>query len=186
MVAVGAVGAHSARLWMRAERPGRLQVRWWPDDQAHDVAETSVVVPGDDARDHTCSIEITDALAPLRHYRFRVVHAADEHLLGEGCFETAPAKPQDTPERFSVAVMSCHQPFDEQGYVRPSAVQMLRAARRCLAAHNVKQVFMVGDQIYADYPAPLSLFQDRYFATVAPAGRARLQDCSAEEVRRLY
>lgn len=63
---------------------------------------------------------------------------------------------------------------------------MLAAARRCLEARDVKAVFMMGDQMYADLPHALSLFEERYFRRVAPPGRRRIQDCTAAEVRRLY
>jgi alkaline phosphatase D len=192
MVAVGAVGPHSVRLWMRAERPGTLRVRWWPENAAHHAAEAAVHIPEPNACDNTASIVLPDdcphapPLVPLRRYRFDVVQCADQRVIGEGRFETAPAHPAETPEHFSIALLSCHQPFTPRGHVTAQAVPMLQAARRCLERHHTKLVFTVGDQMYADYPARLSLFNERFFAQSAPAGRQRVQDCTPAEIRRLY
>jgi phosphodiesterase/alkaline phosphatase D-like protein len=125
-------------------------------------------------------------LIPLRLYRFRVTHRVDGTCVGEGRFETAPARPEDTPARFALALMSCHQPFTHNGVLTNRSDQMLRATYRCLQAHNTKLIFTVGDQMYADYPPQLSLYNATYFATVAPPGRTHLHECTAAEVRRLY
>ena len=63
---------------------------------------------------------------------------------------------------------------------------MLRAVRRCLIEHNTKIVFAMGDQMYSDYPPPLSLFDKDYFQIVAPPNRQNIQQCSVPEVRDLY
>jgi alkaline phosphatase D len=115
-----------------------------------------------------------------------VVHGADAHVVGTGHFETAPADAEDMPRRFAIALMSCHQPFSPEGTLHRDAVPMLRAVRRCLERHNTKFILTIGDQMYADYPDSLSLFNRRFFAQVAPAGRTRVQDCTPAEIRRLY
>jgi hypothetical protein len=78
---------------------------------------------------------------------------------------------KDTPARFSIALMSCHEPFTHRGTPRRSSLHMLRAARHCLQRHNTKLLVAVGDQVYADYPARFSLFNERCFAHLAPPGR---------------
>jgi alkaline phosphatase D len=193
MVAVGAVGPHAVRLWMRSGRPGTLRIRWWSEDQGEQGAESAEVrIPEQNDGDNTLSISLPDDVAPparldpMRRYRFRVVHGADGHVVGEGRFETAPEQPEAMPRRFSIALMSCHQPFNRHGKPFRSALDMLRATRRCLQQHNTKLVLTMGDQIYADYPSALSLFNERYFSQVAPQGRTRLQACTPEEVCRLY
>ena len=125
-------------------------------------------------------------LRPLSVYRFRIVHEASGQIIGEGRFETAPAQIGDTPSRIAIALMSCNQPFDRNGVPKTRAEQMYHAVLQELRAHPIKAVLTVGDQIYADAPARLSLLNKRYFATVAPKGRASLQKCTPEEVRQLY
>lgn len=192
MVAIGAVQAHSARLWMRTERPGKLSIFWWPEDDTNMTAQGDICIPESNTRDNTFSLQIPEdipsapPLSPLRTYRFRIVHQASGTCIGTGRFETAPAGMDETPERFALALMSCHQPFDANGVLTTQSEDMLRAAYRCLKAHNTKLVFTVGDQMYGDQPHTLSYFDETYFATVAPAGRQRLTECTAAEVRQLY
>lgn len=192
MVAVGAIGAYSVRLWIRSERPGALTIRWWPAGDAGTAQQAGFSIPAENDRDNTCSFLIPEdfpslpPLMPLQTYYFHITHNSDGTCIGAGHFETAPAHPDDTPERFALAVMSCHQPFTADGAVSIQAEQMLRAAHRCLQAHNTRLVFTVGDQMYADNPLQLSLFDARYFATIAPPGRHSLHECSAAEVRQIY
>lgn len=189
-VSVGSVGPHRARLWMRAGSPGRHRVRWWPEDaKPTEGSELIVEIPEDPLSDHTfrCKIPKGDEqLRPLTRYRFRIASLQDDRLIGEGAFETAPAAPEDTPSSFSFAVMSCNQPFDAKGQIRPDAPEMLRATRAALAQHDCKFILMMGDQMYSDMPVDLSLFDSDYFASVAPPGRERIHDCTVDEVRRLF
>lgn len=190
MVAVGAVARHEARIWLRSDAAGHHRVRWWPDAAPERAGERAFVVPEDDARDHTHSLLLPGddgGAAPLEAdavYRFRVEREGGGPL-GEGRFQTAPASPAAAPDRFAFALASCHQPFDAGGAVDPDAEAMLRAMLRCLRDRGGRFALTVGDQLYTDYPKSLSLFDADYFATVAPAGRRRLLDCSAEEVRRV-
>jgi alkaline phosphatase D len=192
MVAVGLVEARAVRLWMRSERTGNLHLRWWPDGDAQACSQVDICVPVTNACDNTLSVRIPDdfpstqPLTPLRPYRFRVTHEADGQLVGEGRFTTTPERPEDTPARYAIALMSCNQPFDEHGVLTAPSDQMLRATYRCLQAHNTKLVLTVGDQMYADSPPQLSLWNPAHFAAVAPATTTCLHECTAAEVRRLY
>ncbi len=148
-----------------------------------------VAVPDDDAADHTRSFGIPGEGARLRpntRYRYRITGADDDRLVGEGRFETAPADPEHAAAAFSFGIMSCNQPFDAKGFVRDDARRMLRAARRALEQHDCKFIIMMGDQMYADMPTAMSLFDSDYFAHVAPPGRETIHDCTTAEVRRLY
>ncbi len=189
-VAVGSVGPYSARLWMRSRSPGRHRVRWWRQDaKPTDGSELIVEIPDDPLPDYTFRCRIPDGgaqLRPLARYCYRIESLQDDRLIGEGRFETAPASPDDTPSSFSFAVMSCNQPFDSTGRIRPDAPDMLRATRGALEQHDCKFVVMMGDQMYSDMPVDLSLFDSDYFATVAPPGRERIQYCTVDEVRRLF
>jgi alkaline phosphatase D len=192
MVAVGAVGPRSVRLWMRSDRPGTLTLHWWPAGEQHAGWQGDICIPKGNDHDNTCSVQVPEdfpsapPLLPLRSYRFCVTFRADGGCIGEGEFETAPERPEDTPGRFALAVMSCNQPFTDRGVFTKQSDQMLRVAYRCLQTHNTKLVFTVGDQMYADNPPPLSLLDAAHFATVAPPGRMRLHHCTPAEVRRLY
>lgn len=191
MVAVGAVRAHSVRLWLRSSLAGPIRIGWWREGEKEPSGETVVIVPKDNEQDNTHSFQVpasaeNASLIPLQRYRFRAVHLQDNHLVGEGRFETAPEESEATPAKFSIALFSCHQPFDKHGGVDSKAEQMLRASLRCLEEHNTKFVLAMGDQMYSDFPPALSLFDPDYFARVAPSGRKELLSCSSSEVRRLY
>ncbi len=186
MVAVGAVGAHSARLWLRAEGAGPVDVAYWPrDDERSKRTFRADVLPAPGA-DGTRTIELPprDAppLEPVTAYTFSL-SAADGRPLGRGRFETAPAGKGDAPARFSFAFMSCHQPFDRHGRRAAHPEEMLSAALACLEEHDTKFVLTVGDQVYTDYPTNLSLFHAQHFRTVAPPGRSSVLDCSFDEIR---
>lgn len=190
MAAVGLVAPRKVRLWMRTRRPGNVRVSWSQENSSLPEFERILVVPEGSERDNAYAFEVPGeagpGLLPLTRYRYRISHVSDGELIGEGHFETAPERPADTPDRFSVAVMSCNQPFSKEGRIVISAREMLTALGHCLETHNVKIVFMVGDQMYSDLPEHLSLFNPRYFARVRPSGRTRIQDCTPDEVRRLY
>ncbi len=186
MVAVGAVEPKAARIWMRSARPGRVVVAANANGAAP-IHSVELEIPPDDPADGTAAawLPATGALEPLTEYHFRATHE-DGHVLGEGRFETAPADAASAPERFSFGLFSCHMPFDDSGRVTEDARAMLRAARTALERHDTKCVFTVGDQMYADVPTRISLYDSDHFSRVAPPGRERLQDCTAEEVRRLF
>ncbi len=191
-VAVGLVTARAVRLWMRSERPGTLRVAWRCADAAESCGECVVPVAARNDNDNTVCLEIKD-LRPLQRYAFDVWRqdstadgTAEATPIGSGCFETAPASATATPAHFSIALMSCNQPFDDTGAIRADATQMLRALRKRMSADDVKLALFVGDQMYSDAPEALSLFDSAHFEKVAPAGRKRLLDCTTAQVRTLY
>ena len=189
IVAVGRVGPDAVQLWARTREAGSHLVRWWPDADPGTYRERRFEVPPQDPRDHTFAVCLEGSAAdlePLRRYRYRIEAERDSRLVGEGTFETGPSDAAQSPNRFAFAVMSCNQPFDDQGCVRGNATEMLAAAKTCLDEHRAQFVFMMGDQMYADLPERLSLFDPDYFATIAPEGRRRIQECTTSEVRRIY
>ncbi|MFO7965891.1 MAG: alkaline phosphatase D family protein [Desulfobacterales bacterium] len=192
MTAIGRVGRRWAQIWVRSHMPGQLEAVWRPEDGDRPEAKKIVEIPEKNHRDNTCTFRITVAApenlktpAP-RRYRFTIRHLTDRHIIGEGTFETAPEDIDSMPKKFSVAMVSCNQPFDNNGRLHRKSVEMLRASLRCLREHDTKFVFMMGDQLYSDYPESLSLFHDGYFERVAPKGRRHILDCSAAEVRSIY
>lgn len=189
MVAVSAVTADTARLWIRNERGGRVRLDYWPCDAAGAVRSQSVEAL-EAGTDRTVVAGLpplgAEPLRPGCRYAYRATHVASGGLLGEGGFETAPADAAAAPERFAIAFMSCHQPFDDNGQLVAVGTGMLRAARRCLEDHSVKRVLMIGDQMYTDYPPSLSVFDADYFRSISPDARyEHVTQCSAEELREI-
>jgi alkaline phosphatase D len=182
MVAVGAVEPTRARLWLRAPAPGPVELVIGPETGAPRRVE--FVVP-DGAHDLTAAFDYPDdfpgepPLAPDTTYTFRL------GALGAGRFVTPPA-PDAPPKPLRLALMSCHEPFDAAGEVHDRARRMLRIAGDTLRAPDVAFAILAGDQVYADHPPRCSLFEPRFFAQVAPPGRATVLECTRAEVRALY
>lgn len=191
-VAVGAVGSDSARLWLRSDAPGPHRLEVWPLDGAGPSRSVSWrFTPAEDADGTGTLLYPSDfpgepPLAPLRRHGFRITRESDGTLVGEGRFETLPARREDTPATFSFGLLSCNQPFLSSGEVRPASAGMLEAARRTFESHGARFLLMCGDQFYVDEPESLSLLSPDFFRRAGPPGRASLMDCSADEVRRLY
>jgi alkaline phosphatase D len=186
-VAVGAVDARSARLWVRTTQPGAHEVEVSTDAERRRGVVT--LTPPADA-DGTASFVFPDdvpgaaALTPGTAYQFRIRRG--DVVLGAGRFETAPASPDLAPAKFAIALMSCHEPFDDDGALHPPSLETLRVLDGALRALHVKRVLLMGDQMYADYPVKLSLFDEAFFSTIAPPGRRTIHDCTRDEVRALY
>ena len=183
ILAIGAVTPHSARIWVRVSRPGIYTLTWI---RLPAGPSGSVPVCIDDAeRDFTGSVTLVEGIEADCRYRV-TLRAAPDQLLATGTFVTAPANARSSPTRFSIALMSCHQPFAPDGRVSEAAEPMLEAVNSVLLDHQVRAVVMGGDQLYSDYPPKASLLDPEHFRSVAPAGRAALLECSAQEVRQLF
>ncbi|WP_428261645.1 alkaline phosphatase D family protein [Haliangium sp.] len=186
-VAVGATDHRSVRIWCRVSRPGtyRLTLR----RGARVVGAGSFTVGG--GRDNTTTVLYPndfpgqEPLTPLTRYRFRVAREDELEVVGGGHFETFPARPEDTPARFSIGVMSCHQPFNSDGVLSPHRTRLLDALPRALD-HSVKLLIAAGDQIYADEPGELSLFDERYSADLAATGGAPILSVDVDRIRAAY
>ncbi len=183
MLGIGVVTPGSARIWARADTGGGHEIRWREQKGAGEIQRAPIRLDNAD-RDFTGSIEIADGLEPDRRYAV-TLHDRDGAQLAGGVFRTSPL-PDHPPERFAIGLMSCNQPFTRQGLVSDSAEPMLEAACQAFEEYDVRQVVLAGDQLYADRPSPLSLFDQRHFASVAPPGRESVQECSAQEVRHLF
>ena len=185
MVAIGATDARSVRLWLRTLQPGPHAVEIWNEHERH---AGFVAIAPEIGADGTAGIQYPDdvpgapPLSPSTAYEVRIVRG--DHVVGSGRFETAPA--ERLPDRFAFAVMSCHQPFADDGTLHRPSLATLEAIEDALRARDVKRVLLVGDQMYADYPECLSLFDDGHFATVAPPGRRSIFECTRAEIRSLY
>jgi alkaline phosphatase D len=188
MIAVGMTGPRSVRLWLRTDVAGPHEIQISGGKQG--PRSIKVVVPPGQPGDKTLAITYPPPsdppLDPLTRYRYRIVRTSDGTPLGEGSFETSPTGDADTPSKVSIALMSCHQPFNNRGNVTPEADRMLRLLPRILQENNVKFVLPCGDQIYSDDPGVFSIFSNPYLIRQAVPGKTDIFQCSTEEVRRVY
>lgn len=192
MVGVGKVGPTSARIWIRSHRPGKHAITVWPYGSPSQGQTAQVTIP-DRGNDHTYSVLFPDdfpalsPLRPLKRYLLSVSSNTDNKLIGKGRFETAPEKPGDSPSRFSIAVMSCHQPFDEtSGKLSEPSMRMLKLVKTELAKYNAKFIILCGDQIYSDHPKRASLFDQHYTSTKLPYGNEHIVKWPVKTVRKAY
>lgn len=185
MVAVGEVGPTFARIWMRSDSPGKIKVVIHPPGKPHLKKEHHVTID-DKARDLTQTVLIR-GLDPLTRYKYKVVRLSDKDLFGSGQFETFPGKQEDTPEKFSIALMSCHQPFNQDNFrVEERRMRLLKVAKKILADHDAKFILLAGDQMYSDVPYERSLFYKHYTEKWnIPAGPSII-DWDMQTVRRAY
>lgn len=186
LVAVGIPDHCSARVWLRSDCTGAHTLLLERAD-GELVHRGRFEVPEDPACDRTTSVRIPGdvgaaPLAPHTSYRFEI-HADDGTFIGAGRFTTAPQGEHDAPERFAIALASCHQPFADDGSIQPGATEVLQELPELLEQHGAIGVLLLGDQMYTDLPAGQSLFDDAAFARVAPPGRKTVLECSRAEVR---
>lgn len=189
MLAIGAVTPGSARIWVKTTLPDRVRIGYWqrngkPGDGA------SVVTQTDPATDNTVTATLPGAdgmsLEPGTAYSVEARRESSGALVGKGVFETAPTSPETAPDQFSVAWMSCNQPFTENGAQATHATEMLQATDQCMQEKGTRLVFTLGDQMYTDYPKRLSLFDQKHFQQVRQrADMDNVLDANATEIREL-
>lgn len=160
MVAVGAVTDRTARIWLRSDLAGEVGVSVQPKGKPALRREMSALVTDTDA-DQTHTVLVTN-LSPLTEYRYEVRRTAGNRFIGKGRFETFPADDADTPEKVSIALMSCHQPFGDDGRPCGKRMRLLKLMPAILRENDVKLILLAGDQIYSDIPSDRSLFYRHY------------------------
>jgi len=160
MTAVGAVTDTTARIWLRSDLPGEVSVTVQPKGKPALRQELPVLTTDTDA-DLTQAVLVNN-LSPLTEYRYEVRRVAGNRLLGKGRFETFPAIDADTPEKVSIALMSCHQPFGDDGKRCEKRMRLLKLTPAILRENDVKFILLAGDQIYSDVPSDRSLFYRHY------------------------
>lgn len=164
LVATGRTDARSAIIWIRMPEPGSY--RFFLSGPTGET-EHPVSVDENEVGDFIRIIRVPDdlpgreALEPECAYRYRITDAHARVELGRGAFETSPAT-IGSPERFGLAILSCHQPFTAEGTTSASATRLLDRLEEVFARESVKRVLMIGDQMYTDYPPELSLFNERF------------------------
>jgi len=193
MVGVGMTGPDFVRLWMRTEVPGMHELQII---KGKGSKSSKIMIPLENKSDNTTAITYPPTsepkLEPRTKYRFRVVRASDAKLVGEGSFETSPASDGDTPQKVVIGLVSCHQPFTDRGAISPQAKRMLSVLPRILKENDVKFVLPCGDQMYADDPGSLSLFnlKNPFLMRHAFHNQKVIPEnifkCNVDEVRRLY
>jgi alkaline phosphatase D len=190
MVAVGRTTPTSVRIWLRAEAAGPHRLTIVRATSGDPVAQVEFGVPAAGGRDLTHGVGYPDdfpgeaPLAPLTAYRFEVQRVAGWRSVGTGRFETAPASAGDTPDRFSIAVLSCHQPFDSEGELAPAHMRVFEVLETILARNEARFAILAGDQMYSDLPDRCSLLDAHYLGLVA--GTGSLLSLDAKKVRSLY
>lgn len=184
MTAVGDVGPTYARLWMRSDLPGEFSVIVLPKGSPKLQKEYPLLI-NDTSTDLTQTIIISD-LQPLTEYRYEVRRVADDRLIGKGRFETFPAGDEDIPDKISIALMSCHQPFNDDNDLSPRRMRLLYLLEKVLKEHDVKFILLAGDQIYSDVPADRSLFYRHYTKKWKQPSGESILDWGAMTVRAAY
>lgn len=180
LVAPGRVEPDRVRLWARLAAAGRHVVDVYRHPGPSGGSIRLEIEPDSPASDRTGAWWVS-GLEPDTGYRVDLLRDGERVAAAE--FRTAPVV---APPHWTFAAFSCHQPFAKDGTPLPEAESMLSATREALATESVRFVLMMGDQIYADRPAAFSLFDENYFPTIAPPGRASLRDCTREEIRAIY
>jgi len=94
MVSVGITGPRWVRLWMRSDIAGSHDVQILGGSGG---ARSVKVVVQDGLEDKTAAVTYPQTnqhrpLDPLTRYRYRIVRDADRTVVGEGSFETPPAR----------------------------------------------------------------------------------------------
>ena len=192
MVAVGRTTSDTVRLWLRSEKPGEHDLEVWPESGPGRMSNARINVPAGNRSDNTLAFDYPAGLAhqeplrPFQAYGFRISRTADKEIVGQGRFETAPEDGMAGPEKFSLAVMSCHQPFNSDGRLSERSMRMLKITPRVMEENRVKFVLLCGDQLYSDVPDDFSLINPHYFSTKIMPDRNDILECTPEEVRRVY
>ncbi|MCB9919622.1 MAG: alkaline phosphatase D family protein [Planctomycetes bacterium] len=175
MLAIGHVAHDRARIWICVERPGPYELNWWPSDANRPKSSTHLLAIDDDATDNTT----TCVLPGLRSDTEYGIELRDSFgvRIAHGRFRTSPASwMEKTGEPFSIAVMSCYQPFRADGTVDPMSERMLECAHAAMKANNTRLALLLGDQLYSDAPSADSLFaDDSIFSLERDAVRALYQ-----------
>lgn len=190
----GIVTHRSARIWARCRSAGNhtltlrrqsaedspsIEIRWATSEQDKLYDTQSFVVPDDFA-------QLEDLVAASTyHYEVR----DDAGLIGRGRFHTAPEPTAARPyagESFSIALLSCHQPFRPNGQIDAEAKKALDRLPEVLESRGVRRVICLGDQMYADFPQGKSLYDAAHFSKVGPPGAESLFDCSSSQVCQLF
>ena len=187
-VAVGSVDSTSARLWFRAPDSGSYVVQVLGPN-ATPVGRVVVDIAAGNATDNTAAVLYPDDadgapdLLPLHRYNFRVTSQDGTAFVGEGAFETAPASADQTPDIFTAAIVSCHQPFNSDGIVSPDSMRLLDQIEGIFHGADAKFLLTVGDQIYADTPGRFSLLDANYVKRWA---RGTIDTWTQQQIRQAY
>lgn len=191
-VGAGRVDRRSARLFARSPHPGEHRVRIRSLDGDAEAHEATVTPTNPLQTDGTFSLlypqEVPGAceLTPGTRYSFTVTHRDSDDRVGEGFFRTAPEPGSEEARRFTFGVASCHNPFNPDGHLETTALRTLSVAPDALEEAGASRLMLMGDQVYGDLPAALSLFDPEFFREVAPPNRETILDCTREEIRHLY
>ena len=145
---LGAVDDRGVRVWVRRPGAEAVPIRWEVEGQA--PVTTAIPVGPDTDWTGAADVVLPEA-APERPF----VCAVGERVL-RGRLAPAPAAHVD----FAFGFGSCHQPFavTDDGRLRVRrAAAIYPAMRADLAAAEASFLLLIGDQLYADALAPVSV-----------------------------
>ena len=166
-------------LWIESAAGKTYTLRFEPtEDLARSDGTFSVLYPPED--------DSSPALEPGTPHRFTLRHMASDEKIGEGSFTTAPLPGSAGARHTTLGVLSCNDPFNDDGTLSADALRALEVAPETYAAHGVDRVILAGDQVYGDLPKSISLFDEDFFHAAGPPHRRSILDCSADEIRMLY
>lgn len=133
MVAVGKVGSSSARIWIRSVNQGDITISIIRNNDTIEQVSLNI---SNQSTDKTNTYDI-QGLSPLTRYEYIVTRDEDNSLIGQGHFETFPADIESTPDKFSIAAMSCHQPFNDVGRLEEKNMRLLSHVKDILKDYGV-------------------------------------------------
>lgn len=184
MLAPGRVTPRSIRLWARDAEGGDYAIEILHEGESVRRVEIDLT---NEASDHTGAWTYPDDFSGERDLDPNTAYTAHlvrgDERIASARFSTAP---EDTPSHFTFGAFSCHQPFSEDAEIYEGVPGMLAASHKALVEAEARFCLLMGDQIYADFPESQSLFDEDYFAEIAPPGRKNILECTREEVRAIY
>ena len=93
----------------------------------------------------------------------------------------------DSPDaQYALAIGSCHQPFLNDGSLDASALRTLRAFPAAAKQINVRGTLLLGDQMYADQPKRLSLYDRKVVRALSSGAHERAETVPVEYLQRWF
>ncbi|MDL5051994.1 alkaline phosphatase D family protein [Oscillatoria laete-virens NRMC-F 0139] len=180
MVAVGTVTPTSVRLWARLDRISRLRLCLAHEGHSlcSELFEVSLSPESTTAFTYPNDFPGAAPLQANTRYSF-VLQDEAGNTVGLGKFKTPAARPEDAPQIWTLAFVSCNQPFGDDAKVTIEAQNMLTAVRKAVGICEPEVILFLGDQIYSDAPKSMSLFAKR-------DDQPSVLDQTADEVHRRY
>lgn len=175
LTSMGHVDARTASAWMDA--PTRREVGWTLDGAGATRQGRLQLDAGPAAVPLRSAVGAE--LAPDTAYRFTIE--------GEAALSFRTDFDVDPPDaRYAFAVGSCHQPFRPDGTIDVDRLSTLRALPAAAEQVGLRRTLLLGDQMYADQPEPLSLFAPSVARALSEDRWSHPDQAPVEDVRRWF